>query len=197
MTSTATLSTTSTATATSSTSSATSSCINVTPGKNGYVPEWACNSNYSYDPSFAGALVFAIAFGITTFIHIFQAVYYKRIKLCWAGIMGAAWEFASFCIRVAGTKNQQSSSIATSSQLLLLLAPMWVNAFDYMILGRMIYYFVPEQQVWGIKGIKLTKIFVWLDVLSFITQAAGKSSPVPGPSQHIRTVSLTSLQVAS
>jgi RTA1 like protein len=177
MSSTATLSSTSTAT---STSSATPSCISAIPGKNGYVPEWACNSNYSYDPSFAGALVFAILFGITTFTHIYQAVAYKRLRLCWVIIMGATWEFVSFALRVAGTRNQQSAGLATASQILLLLAPMWVNAFDYMVLGRMIYFFVPEQQIWGIKGIKLTKIFVWLDVLSFLTQAAGEP-PIPFP----------------
>lgn len=88
--------------------------------------------------------------------------------------MGSAWEFASFALRVAGTKNQQSTPIAFVSQILVLLAPMWVNAFDYMVMGRMIYFFVPEQKVWGIKGIKIAKIFVWLDVLSFFTQVAGQ-----------------------
>jgi hypothetical protein len=168
------------ATTTTTGPSATQSCINVTPGKDGYVPEWACNSNYNYDPSFPAAVAFTVLFGITTFAHIFQAVAYKRIRLCWVVIMGAAWEFISFGLRAAGAKNQQSAALATTSQILLLLAPMWVNAFDYMVLGRMIYFFLPEQQVWGIKGIKLTKIFVWLDVLSFLTQAAGQPpSPLP------------------
>ena len=106
--------------------------------------------------------------------------------------MGAAWEFISFSLRVAGSRNQQSTGLAISSQILLLLAPMWVNAFDYMVLGRMIYFFVPEQQVWGIKGIKLTKIFVWLDILSFLTQAAGK----PSVSLLIRMPQLIVIQVA-
>ena len=153
-----------------STATATPSCISVTPGKNGYVPEWACNANYNYDPSFPGALIFAILFGLTTTAHIFQAFAHKKLRLCWVLIMGATWEFLSFGIRTAGTKMQQSTALATASQLLVLLAPMWVNAFVYMVLGRMIYFFVPEQQVWGIKGIKIAKIFVWLDVLSFITQ---------------------------
>ena len=42
---------------------------------------------------------------------------------------------------------------------------MWVNAFDYMVMGRMIYYFVPDQKVWGFKAVKIAKIFVWLDIL--------------------------------
>jgi hypothetical protein len=158
------------------TSSATGSCITITPGKDGYVPEWACNANYNYDPSFAAALIFAILFGITTFAHIFQAFYHRKVRLCWVIIMGSAWEFASFALRVAGTKNQQSTPIAFVSQILVLLAPMWVNAFDYMVMGRMIYFFVPEQKVWGIRGVKIAKIFVWLDVLSFFTQVGGQFS---------------------
>jgi hypothetical protein len=158
-----------------SASTATASCVTVTPGKDGYVPEYACNANYMYNPSFAGALVFAIVFGLTTFTHTAQAIAYKKIRLCWTIIMGAIWEFASFGIRVAGTKNQQSTWMATVSQILLLLAPMWINAFDYMVVGRMIYYYVPEKHIWNIKGTKITKIFVWLDIASFITQAVGLS----------------------
>jgi hypothetical protein len=167
-------STNTSSTSTAAAAAATGSCINVTPGKDGYVPEWACNSNYNYDPSFAAALIFAIIFGITTFTHIYQAFAYKKFRLCWVVIMGSTWEFASFSIRVAGTKNQQSEPLAFVSQILVLLAPMWVNAFDYMVMGRMIYFFVPEQKIWGIKGIKIAKIFVWLDILSFFTQVAGQ-----------------------
>lgn len=163
--------------------SATGSCITVTPGKDGYIPEWACSSNYDYYPSFAAALIFAIVFGITTLLHIYQAFAFKKVRLCWVIVMGSAWELASFALRVVGTKNQQSTPIASVSQILVLLAPMWVNAFDYMVLGRMIYFFVPEQKIWGIRGIKIAKIFVWLDIFSFFTQLAGGVMISPGASQ--------------
>jgi hypothetical protein len=162
----------STSTVTSS-PTATASCITVTPDKNGYVPEWACNANYMYYPSFAAALTFAILFGITTILHIYQTFTHKKLRLCWTLIMGTSWEFASFILRTLGSKNQQNAAFATVSQILLLLAPMWINAFDYMLLGRMVYFFVPEQKIWKIKAIKIAKIFVWLDILSFLTQAGG------------------------
>jgi len=123
----------STTTLSNTTSSATASCITVTPGKNGYVPEYACNSNYNYDPSFAAAIIYAIAFGFTTTAHFYQAFLYKKFKLCWVLLMGCIWEFASFSIRAAGTRNQQSVPLAFVSQILVLLAPMWVNAFVYMV----------------------------------------------------------------
>src|SRR6187402_1449723 len=155
------------------TSTSTATCISVTPDKNGYVPEYACGSNYMYNPSFTAAVIFAVIFGISTFLHCYQAFAYQKKKLCWVLIMGVAWEFASFATRSAGAKNQQINALAFVSQLLVLLAPMWVNAFAYMVMGRMIYFFVPEQKVFGIKGIKIAKIFVWLDVASFLTQVGG------------------------
>jgi hypothetical protein len=107
-----------------STSAATASCISVTPGQNGYVPEWACNSNYNYDPSFTAALIFATLFGITTVLHIGQAFAHKKLRLCWTLIMGTGWEFSSFVIRTLGTRNQQNATFALVSQILVLLAPM-------------------------------------------------------------------------
>ena len=95
-------------------SSATATCINVTPDSNGYVPEWACNANYNYDPSFPTAILFTILFGLTLGAHIYQAILYKKIRLCWVVIMGAAWEFSSFAIRSAGAKNQQSNAFCHS-----------------------------------------------------------------------------------
>ena len=69
---------------------------------------------------------------------------------------------------------------------MVLLAPMWINAFDYMLLGRMVYFFIPSQQLWKIKGIKIAKIFVWLDVLSFLTQLGGGVLISPGSSASLQ-----------
>ncbi|KAM3066161.1 hypothetical protein ACMFMG_010498 [Clarireedia jacksonii] len=168
---------------TTATVSATASCITATPDKNGYVPESACNANYSYYPSFAAAVAFTVLFFITTSFHIFQAFYHKKLRLCWVVIMGASWELASFAIRSVSTKMQQNTALVVTSSILVLLAPIWVNAFVYMVLGRMIYFFVPEQKIWGVKGVHIAKIFVWLDILSFLTQAAGGMLIQPGTDQ--------------
>jgi hypothetical protein len=162
------------------TSSATASCITFTPKKNGYVPEYACNAQWSYSPSFGAAVFFSAAFGISLVLHLFQAFYFKKLKLTWVLLMGVAWEFVAFTARAYGALNQQSFAAAYIAQIFLLLAPMWVNAFIYMVLGRMIYFFVPAQKIWGIKGIKVAKIFVWLDVASFLTQLGGGLLIQPG-----------------
>lgn len=107
------------------TSSSTTGCVTVTPDPNGYVPEYACNSNYFYNPSFAAALLFAVLFNITAMIHIIQAFYHKKVRLCSPLLMGVIWETLGFAIRSAGTRNQQSFALSFSSQLFILLAPMW------------------------------------------------------------------------
>ncbi|KAH8684775.1 RTA1 like protein-domain-containing protein [Tricladium varicosporioides] len=158
---------------TTATTTATPTCFSAVPDKNGYVPYGSCGANYLYYPSFGGAVAFAILFGISLFLHIFQAFTFKKWKLCWVVIMGVAWEFISFATRAAGAKLQQSVALATVNQLLFLLAPIWINAFIYMIMGRMIYFFIPEQKIWGVKGMLIGRIFVWLDIISFLTQVGG------------------------
>jgi hypothetical protein len=88
-------------------------------------------------------------------------------------IMGAIWELASFILRTLGTRDQQNEAYATASTLLFLLAPLWINAFVYIIAGRLVYFLHPKKRLWGIKAVKMVRWFVWLDILSFIVHAAG------------------------
>jgi RTA1 like protein len=48
-----------------------------------------------------------------------------------------------------------------------------INAFDYMILGRMVYYFLPEQKLFHVHATKFSICFVGLDIMSFLVQATG------------------------
>ncbi|KIM72946.1 hypothetical protein PILCRDRAFT_803227 [Piloderma croceum F 1598] len=123
------------ASTTTNLSSATTSCISAVPGKNGFVPPSACNALYSYNPSFAAAIIFTVISGIITGVHLIQAISYRKI--------------------------------------LLLLALLWINAFDYIILGRMVYYFLAEQNLFYVHATKFSVCFVWLDIVSFLVQATG------------------------
>lgn len=89
--------------------------------------------------------------------------------------MGALWECLAFILRTIGAHDQQSLGFVIGATLLLLLAPLWINAFAYMTVARLVYFLLPEQRVWGIKATWLTKIFVGLDIVSFLVQAAGGS----------------------
>lgn len=63
---------------TSSTSAAVT-CATVNPDQYGSVPHDACNSYYTYDPIFPANLAFAVVFGLSTIIHIVQAIGFKKV----------------------------------------------------------------------------------------------------------------------
>jgi hypothetical protein len=195
-------------TQTSAAPTATGSCVDGIPDANGYVPPGSCNSYYNFYPSFEANLAFAVLFGLTFVVHIIQMIVYKKVSLasrreecpsltyfpkgfCWVVVMGAAWELASFGLRAAGAKMQQNIHFAIWGTLLLLLAPLWINAFVYMTLARLIHFLLPEQKVWKLKASAMTKIFVGLDIVSFIVQAVGGSMlSGNGPDVDVRIVQI-------
>lgn len=75
-------------------------------------------------------------------------------------------------------------------ELLILLAPLWVNAFDYMILGRMIYYYLPEKKLLGIGAQRFAVYFVCMDIIAFIVQGVGGSMASGGPGTDPESVML-------
>ncbi|KAM0284287.1 hypothetical protein ACHAQH_002080 [Verticillium albo-atrum] len=87
--------------------------------------------------------------------------------------MAAAWEWIAFSPKSAGARDQQVQIYAILGQLFFLLAPLWMNAFVYMTVARLVNYVLPDRSIWNLKATQLTKIFVWIDVLCFLVQAGG------------------------
>jgi len=102
--------------------------------------------------------------------------------------MAATWETAGFILRILSTRHQLSLGLYIPEELLILLAPIWINAFDYMVLGRMIYYFLPEQKVLGIHATRFTRYFVLMDILAFAIQGTGGSIMSGGPDESMKAV---------
>ncbi|RDL40271.1 Uncharacterized protein BP5553_00250 [Venustampulla echinocandica] len=127
---------------------------------------------WSFCPSTPAAVLFTALFGITTVVHTFQASKF-RATFCWTIIMGGAWETISFAIRIISIRNPTSQGPYTPWFLLFLLAPLWINAFDYMLLGRMVFQYLPNQKLLGIRAKRMALLFVVLDVASFIIQIGG------------------------
>jgi hypothetical protein len=122
------------------------------------------DNNWTYCPSLPAAIIFCAAFGATTALHIYQAHKY-RTTFCWAIIMGSIWELLSFIIRCIAIEHPTSQGAYDPSFILFLLAPLWINAFDYMLLGRMVYHYLPNQRLFGIRAQRMAVYFVLLDIL--------------------------------
>lgn len=153
----------------------------MTPQKNGYVPVEACNALWAYSPSFPLALLFATLFGLLTLAHLFFAILFRK-RFCSVIIMASLWQFLAFTLRALASRDQQNEGFAIASQLLFLLAPLWINAFVYMTAGRLVWFLHPEKKIWKFKALSLGKWFVWLDVFSFGVQATGGLMLSPGNS---------------
>lgn len=114
-------------------------------------------------------------------------------RYTWVIVMGALWELLAFVFRLFQTRQQNNESWATAHTVLFLLAPLctnfpcyqlrrmpWlipdivgINAFLYMTVGRLIYFFIPDKRLAGITAERYGQLFVWLDILAFIVQAVG------------------------
>ncbi|KAJ5092984.1 hypothetical protein N7456_008845 [Penicillium angulare] len=164
-------------TTTTASASATATCLNISPGKNGYLPPESCDVILYYVPSFGAAIFFCVLFGLTTMVHLAQAIIYKKLihykGYAWVIIVGSAWELLAFVFRALQTRHQESDLYDTMYTLFFLLAPIWINAFLYMTLGRMNNFFLPDKKFFHISARRLGTVFVFLDIFAFLVQAAG------------------------
>ncbi|KAL2074073.1 hypothetical protein VTL71DRAFT_7851 [Oculimacula yallundae] len=166
----------------------TPTCVQtIKPDKNGHVPPGTCNALWSYYPSFIAAVVTAAIFGVITIVHVGEAIYFKT-AYAWVISVGLFWECIGFIFRALSARNQQSAGILTVSQLSILLAPLWMNAFSYMVLGRMIHFYIPTHRLLGLKASTFASSFVLLDIICFIIQLIGGGmAGVGAPPEQMKT----------
>ncbi|DAA73431.1 TPA_exp: putative RTA1 domain protein [Trichophyton benhamiae CBS 112371] len=129
---------------------------------------------WQYCPTFVPAVLFAVLFFLTTGSHIIQAFTFKK-TFSWVIIVGGAWEAIAYGLRAAGAKNIYQKGFGLPHHILIALAPLWINAYVYMVLGRMVHFFLPDKRCFGISARRLTVIFVCLDIFAFLTQGASTS----------------------
>ena len=128
--------------------------------------------NWLYCPSAVAAVLFSALFGASTIIHCLQALVHRRL-FALIGITGAIWETCGYTFRTLSVHDQLNPAFYDVQFLLLLLAPLWINAYIFMILGRMVHFYLVDDKVFGVKARYITALFVALDLTAFGVQAAG------------------------
>lgn len=128
------------------------------------LPSTDPSNQWSYCPSVAVALIFAFLFLLVTIVHIIQSLFPCR-PFCLVIITGALWETAAFALRIVSAKNPTHKASYDASFLLVLLAPICINAFDYMVVSRIVKVFLSNERVLGLKGSILGKLFVCFDLM--------------------------------
>jgi hypothetical protein len=78
--------------------------------------------------------------------------------------MGGLWQLLAFVFRIISIDSPTNSSMYSIWFILILVAPLWINAFVYMVMGRMIYNFLPAHKLFGVKAWRFGLYFVLLDI---------------------------------
>lgn len=127
---------------------------------------------WSFCPSLAPSILFIVLFVLTLVAHIGQAVYYRK-PYCWIIIMSALWQTLTYIFRTLSIQNPASYGNYAAWFVLILVAPLWTNAFAYTLFGRMVWAYTATHKLWRIKAWQFGFIFVLLDIVAFVVQVVG------------------------
>lgn len=123
--------------------------------------------NYRYDANEAAAIIFCVIFGLCFLAHLVQAIRYRTLWV-WALLVGLALETEGFAMRWLSIEELYTSWPSIVHQVSVIIAPAFITAQNYMMVGRMISYLGKE---WSpISHSLITVVFVLADVISIITQ---------------------------
>ena len=125
-------------------------------------------------PNLGAAYFLAVLFGLTLVAHIVQAIIHRKVY-SWVVCMSALWQLLAFIFRILSINNVTAIGYYTPWFVLILLAPIWINAYVYMVLGRMVYNYTNNATIFGIKAWRCGLYFVLLDIFAFIVQVSGAS----------------------
>ncbi|CAE6462303.1 unnamed protein product [Rhizoctonia solani] len=130
------------------------------------------DGNYNYDANIPAAALFAVLFGLTLVLHLFQAIRGKCRYLI-PLLIATSMEVLGYIFRILAIKKPDQLWPVIPSETLIIVAPAFLAANDYMIFGRIMAYVGSE---YGLVGHEfITKVFVAADVVAILTQASGGS----------------------
>ncbi|KKP01044.1 hypothetical protein THAR02_06866 [Trichoderma harzianum] len=127
---------------------------------------------WQFSPSLGASITFLVLFFLTTAVHLGQAIYYKQ-KYCWVIIMSGIWQVLTYIFRTISIQQSDSFNYYAAWFVLILVAPLWTNAFVYMVFGRMVWNYTDDRRVWRVKAQHFGFVFVLLDIVSFVIQVYG------------------------
>ncbi|RBQ74908.1 hypothetical protein FVER14953_13726 [Fusarium verticillioides] len=137
------------------------------------------NTQWNFCPSAAASILFLVLFTLTTIAHLIQAIQY-RSTYCWVIIMSAFWQVFTYIFRTVSIYNPASFDYYATWFVVILVAPLWTNAFAYMVFGRMVWCNTPDGRLYGVKAWQFGFIFVILDIIAFIVQVYGAAQAATG-----------------
>lgn len=99
--------------------------------------------------------------------HLYQAIRYRK-GYCWVITMSALWQTLTYVFRILSIHSPASFAYYAAWFILILVAPLWTNAFVYMVMGRMVWNFTPTAKILRLSAWRFGLLFVVLDIM-FVT----------------------------
>ncbi|KAF2663633.1 hypothetical protein BT63DRAFT_379776 [Microthyrium microscopicum] len=130
------------------------------------------DGGWSFCPNVGVAYFFAVIFALLTIAHFSQMIIHRKVYSL-VIVISAILQTLVFIFRIISINNPSSSLWYTLWFVIILIAPLWTNAYVYMIMGRMVHNFLPQKKLFGIKARRFGLYFVLLDVIAFLVQVSG------------------------
>ena len=142
-------------------------------------------SLYFYEPSLAASALFTAVYALPTAYLLYTTIIGPRtgkynhasffIPVCIGGLM----EVGGYACRCISVKKPRNIPLYATSSSLVVVAPVFVCASLYLLIGRLIRALIPKsgkhQNILGISPRWLPVCFFSSDVLSFMTQGGGSA----------------------
>lgn len=141
-------------------------------------------TTWNFCPNIAAAYLFAVLFVLTTGAHLVQAIIYRK-GYSWVIITSGLLQIINYVARIVSIKNPNSDAALIVWFIAILvgnpeilhvvwlwmaksrqIAPLFTNAYVYMVMGRMVYNFIPSTTLAGVKAWRISLYFVLLDFVS-------------------------------
>ena len=100
-------------------------------------PKYQQDGSWSFCPSIGANYLYIVLFGLATIGHLAEAIIYRKLYSL-VIIIAAAWQTAAFVFRAISILNPWEQNPYSAWFILILTGPLWINAFVYMCMGRMV-----------------------------------------------------------
>ncbi|RYP49562.1 hypothetical protein DL768_004764 [Monosporascus sp. mg162] len=134
-------------------------------------------SVWLYEPSLALAIaatvVYSLAFVWITYLTVFKHRAWYLICVP----IGGAFEVVGYALRSYSTQHHLDIGTFATSTSLIVLAPVFVAAGNYLLIGRLIRAVLPlsRHRIFKVPVRFLTRIYVTFDIICLVVQSSGSS----------------------
>ncbi|CAO2658737.1 Nn.00g064600.m01.CDS01 [Neocucurbitaria sp. VM-36] len=133
------------------------------------------DSIWMYTPSIALAIVVAFIYLVPTLVLAWQTFIKYRSWFFLCVLIGSAIEVAGYVCRAVSAKLVAEIPPYATSSALIIIAPVFIAAGNYLLIGRLIRAVLPStrHRIFFIPAHLITRTFVCFDILTFLIQCSG------------------------